>query len=325
MKHILVCGGAGYIGAHMARALAAAGHKVSVFDNLSTGHRQAVQWGDLIEGDLLDPVALDSLFASHRFDAVMHFCARSLVAESVAEPYLYYRNNVAGTLNLLEAMRKAKVDKLVFSSTAAVYGVPKAETLDETHPTQPINPYGVGKRMVEQILEDGARACGLRSVALRYFNAAGASPDGMIGESHCPETHLIPNILKSALGGGEALRVFGTDYETRDGTCVRDYVHVDDLAAAHLKALDYLEENAGAHCFNLGSGQGFTVREVVAAARQVTACSIPVIEAPRREGDPPILIADSNRARRLLEWVPRYDSITAIIETAWRWHCNPRY
>lgn len=325
MKRVLVCGGAGYIGAHMAKTLAQAGHEVTVFDNLSTGHRAAVQWGELIEGDLLDSESLGRLFQSNRFDAVMHFCALSQIAESVRDPFAYYRNNVGGTLNLLEAMRHADVQRLVFSSTAAVYGTPIADKLDESQPTAPINPYGASKLMVETLLQDAAHAYGLRSVALRYFNAAGADPEGNIGESHAPETHLIPNVLRHALGTGESLHVFGHDYPTRDGTCVRDYVHVNDLAAAHLLAMHYLDEHAGAHQFNLGSGSGNTVMEVIAAAREVTGKPIAFTLGARRAGDAPILVADSTRAADVLGWHPSFNTMSAIIETAWGWHRTPRY
>lgn len=325
MTHVLVCGGAGYIGAHMAKALVQANCDVTVFDNLSTGHRAAVRWGALVEGDLLDKAALGQLFASHRFDAVMHFCALSQVGESVRDPYAYYRNNVIGTLNLLEAMRHAGVGRLVFSSTAAVYGLPLADSLDESHPTLPINPYGASKLMVERVLEDAALAYGLRSVALRYFNAAGADPDGEVGESHTPETHLIPNVLRNALGEGGGLQIFGDDYVTRDGTCVRDYVHVNDLASAHLLAMRHLDTHEGAHRFNLGSGSGYTVLEVIDAAREVTGIPISFSLAPRRPGDPPVLVADSTRAAEVLGWRPSFHAMPAIIETAWRWHRAPRY
>jgi len=281
--------------------------------------------GELIEGNLLDRESLASLFRAHDFDAVMHFCALSQVAESVRDPYAYYRNNVVGTLNLLEAMRRAGVQRLVFSSTAAVYGVPMADKLDESQPTAPINPYGASKLMVETMLQDAAHAYGLRSVALRYFNAAGADPAGEIGESHTPETHLIPNVLRHALGIGEDLKVFGDDYATRDGTCVRDYVHVNDLASAHLLAMHYLDKHEGAHRFNLGSGSGYTVMEVIQAAREITGKQIPFALAPRRAGDPPVLVADSRRAAEILGWYPSFNSMSAIIETAWRWHRKPRY
>jgi UDP-glucose 4-epimerase len=306
----------------MAKCLAARDVEVTVLDNLSTGHREAVRWGDLIEADLMDPQSLDFAFSGQRFDAVMHFCARSLVGESVIEPYGYYANNVTGTLNLLETMHRHDMDRLVFSSTAAVFGTPVTDLIDEDHPKAPINPYGASKLMVERILADAAAAYGLRSVALRYFNAAGASPDGDIGESHQPETHLIPNVLRSALGAGQALKVFGDDYPTPDGTCIRDYVHVDDLAEAHMLALDYMQHAPGAHAFNLGNGQGFSVRQVIQAAERVTGRSIPHEIAPRRQGDPPVLVASSNRARLQLGWKPRYVELEPIIESAERWHSS---
>ena len=322
---VLVCGGAGYIGSHMVRCLLAEGHDVVVFDNLSTGHRQAVGAVPLVIGDLLDPAALEALFATHRFDAVMHFCALSLVGVSVTDPYEYYQNNVAGTLSLLRAMRTAEVTKLVFSSTAAVFGNPETALIDENHSTVPINPYGASKLMVERILADAARAYGLRSVALRYFNAAGADPSGAIGEAHQPETHLIPNVLRAALGNGAMLKVFGDDYATRDGTCVRDYVHVNDLASAHLKGIEFMASHDGAHVFNLGNGKGFSVLEVIEAARCVTGMDVPFNRAPRRAGDPSVLVAASEKARAELGWAPRYTDIGAIIGSAWRWHKRPRY
>lgn len=317
---ILVCGGAGYIGSHMAKWLALRGAQVAVLDNLSTGHAEAVRWGELLQVDLMDVPALEQVFAARRFDAVMHFCARSLVGESVAQPYAYYANNVTGTLNLLEAMHRHGVDRLVFSSTAAVYGNPQAGHIDEDHPKAPINPYGASKLMVERILADAAAAYGLRSVALRYFNAAGASPDGDIGESHSPETHLIPNVLRAALGTGPALQVFGDDYPTPDGTCVRDYVHVDDLAQAHSLALDYMDAHAGAHAFNLGNGNGFSVRQVIEAACRVTGVDIGYSVSPRRAGDPAVLVAASARARGELGWEPVYADLDTILRSAWDWH-----
>jgi UDP-glucose 4-epimerase len=324
-QNILVCGGAGYIGSHMARWLALRGSKVTVLDNLSTGHREAVQWGELIEADVLDPSSLERAFNGRRFDAVMHFCARSLVGESVAEPYAYYANNVTGTLNLLDAMRRHGVARLVFSSTAAVFGQPVADRIDEDHPRQPINPYGASKLMVERILADAASAYGLRSVALRYFNAAGASADASIGESHQPETHIIPNVLRAALGTGPALKVFGDDYPTPDGTCVRDYVHVDDLAQAHELALAYLDANPGAHAFNLGNGQGFSVREVIAAAAAVSGRPIAHAIEPRRPGDPSVLVASSAKARGQLGWKPVHTRLEPIIESALHWHQGQRF
>ena len=321
--HVLVCGGAGYIGSHMAKWLAARDVAVTVLDNLSTGHREAVRWGELVQADLLDPAALERAFAGRRYDAVMHFCARSLVGESMTRPYDYYANNVSGTLNLLRAMQRHGVERLVFSSTAAVFGQPVSDRIDEDHPKAPINPYGASKLMVERMLADAHAAYGLRSVALRYFNAAGASPDGDIGEAHTPETHLIPNVLRAALGTGPALKVFGDDYATADGTCVRDYVHVDDLAQAHLLALAYMDRQPGAHTFNLGNGQGFSVCEVIAAAQQVTGRPVPHEIAPRRAGDPAVLVASSDKARRELGWAPQYTELAPIIESAWRWHTQP--
>ena len=322
---LLICGGAGYIGSHMLKWLARRGRAVTVLDNLSTGHREAVRWGEFVQADLLDPASLERVFAGRSFDAVMHFCARSLVGESVAQPFDYYANNVTGTLNLLQAMRRHGVEKLVFSSTAAVFGHPVADLIDEAHSTRPINPYGASKLMVERMLQDAALAYGLRSVALRYFNAAGASPDGDIGESHQPETHLIPNVLRAALGTGPALQVFGGDYPTVDGSCVRDYVHVDDLAQAHELALGYMDRHAGAYAFNLGNGKGFSVRQVVEAARAISGRVIDYTVAPRRAGDPAVLVASSERARRELSWEPAYQSLESIIDTAWRWHQSPAY
>jgi UDP-glucose 4-epimerase len=309
----------------MVRFLLERGHHVVVLDNLSTGHRQAVPEGMLEEADLLDLASLRDVFSRHRFDGVIHFCARSLVGESMAQPYSYYENNVAGTLNLLRVMRDAGVDRLVFSSTAAVFGHPQAVTIDEAHPTSPINPYGASKLMVERMLADAWGAYGLRSASLRYFNAAGADPAGGIGESHQPETHLIPNVLRAALGEGPGLRVFGNDYPTRDGTCVRDYVHVNDLASAHLLALEFMHESGGAHLFNLGNGQGFTVLEVIEAAQRATGKPVSYTQDMRRPGDPAILVASSERAQKLLGWKPYFTDIGEIIDTAWQWHQAPAY
>ncbi len=309
----------------MVRWLSERGFDVVVFDNLSTGHREAVKWGELILGDLLEEQKLVEAFESGPIDAVMHFCARSLVGESVSDPYAYYRNNVSGTLVLLEVMRRYKVDKLIFSSTAAVFGQPQSGLIDESHPKAPINPYGASKLMVEHILAHAASAYGLRSVALRYFNAAGATTDATIGEAHVCETHLIPNILKSALSGGAPMRVFGDDYATPDGTCVRDYVHVEDLASAHELALRFVGENAGAHAFNLGNGQGFSVREVIDAASRVVGGNIEFEVVQRRDGDPDRLVASSQKARSLLGWAPAWTGLDDIIASAWRWHQQPRF
>lgn len=327
--HILVCGGAGYVGSHTASVLATQGHRVTVLDNLSTGHRQAVRWGRLIEADLLQPASLDAAFgaaaADGAIDAVMHFCARSLVGESVAQPYAYYQNNVSGTLNLLETMRAHGVDRLVFSSTAAVFGQPVTDLIDESHPKAPINPYGASKLMVEEILRHAADAYGLRSVALRYFNAAGAAADQGIGESHTPETHLIPNVLRSALGTAPQLKVFGDDYPTPDGTCVRDYVHVLDLADAHVRALAWMTRQPGAHAFNLGNGTGFSVLQVIEAARRISGRDIAFERAPRRAGDPAVLVASSEKARSKLGWQPAHADLEGIIASAWAWHQAPAY
>ncbi|MFP5307345.1 MAG: UDP-glucose 4-epimerase GalE, partial [Gammaproteobacteria bacterium] len=261
----------------------------------------------------------------HRFDAVMHFAAHSQVGESVSDPLRYYRNNVGSTLTLLDAMRRHGVGRFVFSSTAAVYGEPEANPIDEQHPTRPLNPYGRTKLAIEQTLADCAQAYGLRAAALRYFNAAGADPSGRIGESHQPETHLIPRLLRKAAGEDLDVRIFGDDYPTVDGTCIRDYIHVNDLADAHLRALEHLDAEGGFQCFNLGNGQGYTVRQVVAAVEEVVGRPLGIAVGPRRAGDPTALVAGSARARALLGWIPRSAEMRTIIETAWRWHRQPRY
>jgi len=322
--HILVCGGAGYIGSHMAKMLVGLGHSVTVFDNLSTGHRQLVKWGRLVEGDLLRPADLKALFDRERFDGVMHFSARSLVGESIRDPDLYFQNNVTGTENLLRAMREAGLQRFVFSSSAAVYGNPAKGLIDEAHPTKPINPYGETKLRVEEILQSRAAEHGLNSVSLRYFNAAGADPQGETGELHNPETHLIPNVLRAAKGEC-ALQVFGNDYSTPDGTCIRDYIHVNDLCRAHLLALEYMEKKPGAHVFNLGIGKGFSILEIIRAAEKVVGKSIPFTYAPRRPGDPPVLVADSTLARKTLGWQPEYLDQEEIIRTAWSWMAKDRF
>lgn len=324
---ILVCGGAGYIGSHMVRQLQEAGAEVVVFDNLSQGHAAALGDAPLVQGDLLDADALGSVFAAHRFDAVYHFAALIAVGESVAEPALYYRNNVTGALNLLDAMRAAGVDRFVFSSTAAIFGDPVTPLIAEDHPKGPLSPYGRSKLMIEQALGDYAAAYGVRSVAFRYFNAAGAHRSGEIGEAHDPETHLIPNILLAALGERPGLNLFGDDYDTRDGTCIRDYVHVDDIASAHLKAFDYMDAHPGAHAFNLGNGAGFSNFEVLAAAERVVGVnhSIPCRIGPRRPGDAAVLVADAARAKAELGWRPATPDIESIIESAWAWHRAPKY
>lgn len=324
---VLVLGGAGYIGSHMCKMLSQQGHDVVVFDNLSTGYAAAVQWGPLVEGDVLNTSDLDKLFQEHGpFNLVMHFCAKSLVGESVQQPAIYYRNNVVGTMNLLDAMVKTNHDKLVFSSTAAVFGTPEVDIIDENQPRLPINPYGQSKKIVEDILKDYHQAYGLKSLCLRYFNACGADPDGDIGERHEPETHLIPNVLKSVLNDTNAnLKLFGNNYPTLDGTCVRDYVHINDLASAHLLAGQYLHKHDGAFAFNLGNGNGFSVLEVIKAAEEVVGKNIPFdIEEPRA-GDPAILVADSSLANKELGWQPEYQNIKEIIATAWQWHQNEKF
>lgn len=317
--NILVVGGAGYVGSHAARRLAAAGHEVWVYDNLSQGHRAAVPKGRLIVGELANRDFLVEVLRARRIDAVMHFAALALVGESVAEPARYYQNNVVATLALLEAMRAAGTGRLVFSSTTATYGVPDKVPISEDQPQRPINPYGFTKLVIERALDDYARAYGLGYAALRYFNAAGASASGEIGEDHRPESHLIPIVLQVALGQREQATIFGNDYPTPDGTCIRDYVHVDDLADAHLLALERLEPGRGLQ-LNLGTGRGFSVREVIEACRRVTRRRIDEQIGPRRPGDPPELVADAGRARAELDWSPRYTSIDEIVATAWRWH-----
>lgn len=322
---VLVCGGAGYIGAHMVRWLNNAGHDAHVFDNLSTGHRAAVADNPLYVGDLLDPAAIDKALAASGAEVVMHFCAKALVGESVTDPLAYYSNNFVGTLNLLSSMIRCDVDRLIFSSTCAIFGAPQSSRIGEDHPKAPINPYGASKLMCERLMADAAQAYGLNSVALRYFNAAGASPLGGIGESHDPETHLIPNALNAALGAAPALRLLGRDYPTPDGTCIRDYVHVDDLAQAHACAMDYLSRHSGAHVFNLGSESGASVLEVIESVERVLGRPVPRLDAPRRPGDPATLVADSARAREELGWIPRYRSLDRIVETAAGWHQARKY
>lgn len=322
---VLVVGGAGYIGSHMCKHLAENGHSVVVCDNLSTGHRAAVRWGQLVEVCLGDTAALDNLFRTQRFDAVMHFAAASLVGESVAEPLKYYRNNICNTVNLLDAMLTHGVERFVFSSTAAVYGEPQTDVIDELHPTSPLNPYGSTKLAIEGLLKDCASAYGLKAIALRYFNAAGADPSGVIGESHHPETHLIPRLLRRASGEGMDVRIFGDDYDTVDGTCVRDYVHVNDLADAHLRALLYSDLLPGFEVFNLGSGEGYTVKQVVSAVEGVVGRPLGIETGGRRPGDPKALVASSTRARDGLGWEPRWSNLQKIVESAWRWHQRPAY
>ncbi|HEY9700649.1 MAG TPA: UDP-glucose 4-epimerase GalE [Trichocoleus sp.] len=320
---ILVTGGAGYIGSHAVLALQQAGYQVVVLDNLVYGHRELVESvlkAELVVGDTNDRALLDHLFSTHDIAAVMHFAAYAYVGESVTEPAKYYRNNVTGTLTLLEAMVDANIKKFVFSSTCATYGVPKTVPIPEDHPQDPINPYGATKLMVERILADFDPAYQLKSVSFRYFNAAGADPNGQLGEDHEPETHLIPLILLTAMGKRDAISIFGTDYPTADGTCIRDYIHVADLAAAHVLGLEYLLNGGDSQLFNLGNGSGFSVKEVIEAARAVTGKPIKVIECDRRPGDPPALVGSSAKARQTLGWQPKYNDIHQILTDAWNWH-----
>ncbi len=326
-RRVLVTGGAGYIGSHTCKALALAGYEPVALDNLVYGHERAVRYGPFERADILDRPALDAAFARHRPEAVLHFAAFAYVGESVADPGKYYRNNAAGTLNLLEAMRDHGCARLVFSSSCAVYGVPQALPLREGHPQAPVNPYGATKAMSERMMADFGFAHGLRSVSLRYFNAAGADPDGELGEDHEPETHLLPLAIEAALGLRGPLSVFGGDYPTPDGTAVRDYVHVQDLALAHVAALRRMEnaqDAPAAEAFNLGLGRGTSVAEVLAAVEKVSGRAVPHAMAPRRAGDPPMLVADSALAREALGWQPQFTDVESIIATAWDWHARGR-
>jgi UDP-arabinose 4-epimerase len=322
MADILIIGGAGYIGSHCCKGFAAAGWNVTVFDNLSHGWRDLVKWGPLIEGDILDRPALDAAMRQAKPDVVAHFAALTSVGDSVADPALYYRNNVLGTLNVLDAMRAASVQGLVFSSTAATYGVPQADVLTEDHPQLPINPYGSTKLAAERMIREYGEAYGLRSVALRYFNAAGADPDGEIGERHEPETHLIPLAAKGLLRDDYAFTIFGDDFDTRDGTAIRDYVHVSDLARAHVAAAAYLMAGGPTEAINLGSGNGATVGEVASAIEAVSGRRLPRTIGPRRAGDPARLVASNSKAQALLDWTPTQSGIDEIVRTAWKWHAE---
>jgi UDP-glucose-4-epimerase GalE len=316
---ILVTGGAGYIGSHAVRLFLARGHDVWVYDNLCFGHRKAVPAERLIVGDLAEAARLDQALVAHQIEAIVHFAAFAYVGESVQNPGKYYQNNLVNTLNLMECVRRHQVWRFVFSSTCATYGLPRQVPITEEEEQRPINPYGTGKLAVERALADYAKAYRWGYAALRYFNAAGASPDATIGEDHDPETHLIPLILQVALGQRPHIEVFGTDYPTPDGTCIRDYIHVDDLAEAHLFALERLEPGKESR-YNLGTGRGYSVREVIQLAEEVTGKTIAVKRGPRRPGDPPALVASSAKIQRELGWKPRYTELRPIIETAWRWH-----
>ena len=320
---ILVTGGAGYIGSHAVKALIGAGYEVIVLDNLVYGHRELVEEVlkvELIVGDISDRPLLDKLFASRNIAAVMHFSAYAYVGESVTDPAKYYRNNVIGTITLLEAMIAFSIKQFVFSSTCATYGVPHTVPITEDHPQNPINPYGATKLMVERILQDFDIAYGLKSVYFRYFNAAGADPAGLLGEDHNPETHLLPLVLMAALGKRDSVSIFGTDYPTPDGTCIRDYIHVTDLAEAHILGLEYLLKGGNTSVFNLGNGQGFSVKEAIDTARSVTGREIKVVMSDRRPGDPPILVGSSDKARNILGWEPKYPALKEILIHAWNWH-----
>jgi len=317
MKRILVTGGAGFIGSHTCKALAAKGYEPIVFDNLSAGHRKAVKWGPLVVGDIRDGKALAATFREHRPDAVIHFAAHAYVGESTEAPAKYYDNNVSGTLSLLNAMHAADVNTLVFSSSCATYGIPGRVPITEDTPLLPVNPYGWTKRIAEQILSDYAAAYGLAFVALRYFNAAGADPDGELGEWHDPETHLIPRAMMAAAGSIQHLDIFGTDYDTPDGTCIRDYVHVMDLADAHVRALSLFADRDVRLRLNVGTGKGYSIGEIVKAIETVTGRKVPTVASPRRAGDPPVLVADPKAAMQALGFEPRHSDLDTIVRTAW--------
>jgi UDP-glucose-4-epimerase GalE len=316
---ILVTGGAGYIGSHTCKALAHQGHTVVVYDNLSTGHRELVRWGDFVYGDILDTQRLRACIRQHRIEGIIHFAASAYVGESVIDPGKYFRNNVCGTLSILDAMRDEGVPYIVVSGTCAVYGSPEKMPITEDTPTNPINPYGASKLFMERMLADYEKAHDIRWMSLRYFNAAGCDPEGETGEWHEPETHLIPRALMAAMGQIPALEIFGDDYPTPDGTCIRDYVHVTDLADAHVRGIDFLGIDGRSGALNLGTGQGFSIREVLGAIEEVTGRPVPLALSGRREGDPTVLAADASRAKDLLGWKSDSSSLTHIIDTAWSW------
>ncbi len=319
---ILVVGGAGYIGSHMVKQLSLAGNDVITLDNLSYGYRDAVKYGKFIEGDLGDNAVLDAIFKSADIDAVMHFAGFIQVGESVIKPSMYYHNNVVNTLTLLDAMLRHDIKNFIFSSTAAIFGEPDYTPIDEKHQKQPINPYGHSKLMIEQVLDDYDKAYGLRSTCLRYFNAAGADPDGELGERHIPETHLIPLILQAASGRRDDIKVFGDDYETDDGSCVRDYIHINDLCQAHSLALDSMIKNNKSARFNLGNGKGFSVKQVIDVVKDVSGKNFKVSIEPRRDGDPAVLVADATLAKKELNWQPEFAELKDIVKTAWDWEVN---
>lgn len=325
MGKVLITGGAGYIGSHVVKRLLERGIETIVLDNLQTGHREAVVGGTCIQGDIGDERILQEIFAGHEIDSVIHMAADCLVGDSTKAPLKYFNNNVNKGLRLLGEMIERRVNKMVFSSSAAVYGNPSRVPIEEDSPVLPINPYGETKLIFEKILESCKVAHGLQYISLRYFNAAGADPDGLIGEDHHPETHLIPTVLKALLRKGRKVSIFGTDYDTPDGTCIRDYIHILDIADAHILALEALHAGEGCDIFNLGNGNGFSVQQIIQATSQVTGRTIPVRESQRRPGDPPVLIASPEKIRRRLGWNPQYGKLEEIIETAWRWHrTHPR-
>jgi UDP-glucose-4-epimerase GalE len=317
---ILVTGGAGYIGSHAAKALARAGFDPVVFDNLNNGHRWAVKWGPFVEGDLADGELLRNVMRKYGIQAVMHFAASAYVNESMSDPSLYFQNNVVNTLNLLAAQLATGVKHMVFSSTCATYGIPQTPLIAEDHAQAPVNPYGDSKRFIERVLSWYEHAYGLHSVSLRYFNAAGADAEGDIGEFHDPETHLIPLVIQAALGIRQYIQIFGTDYPTPDGTAVRDYIHVTDLADAHVRALDFLLNGGTTTALNLGTGTGHSVRDVITAVEKASGRKVPYREAGRRPGDPPQLVADARKVKSLLGWTSKSSTLESIVETAWRWH-----
>lgn len=322
---VLVCGGAGYIGSHVNKQLNKEGYETVVFDDLVYGHREAVKWGHFVQGDLKNLDEIEEVFRKYKIDAVFHFAAYAYVGESVEKPEKYYYNNVSNTLNLLRVMKKYGCSRIIFSSTCATYGEPEKVPITENMPQNPINPYGASKLMVERIFKDYSKAYGLKFVVLRYFNAAGADPEGEIGESHNPETHLIPLVLDAASGKRQDIKVFGTDYDTPDGSCIRDYIHVYDLATAHLSALHYLEEGKESDFFNLGNALGTSVLEVVKSVKKVTGREFTVTLVDRRAGDPAKLVGSSQKAQKVLGWNPVYGEIDTIVEHAWKWHEKAEY
>ncbi len=320
MEKILVIGGAGYIGSYMCKYLSKNGYEPVVLDNLSRGHRQTVKWGTFYKGSMSDSELLKQIFSQYNIVAVMHFAAYAYVGESVTEPSMYYMNNVADTIKLLQVMSEESISNVIFSSTCATYGEPMEIPITEEHPQNPINPYGRSKLMVEQILEDFSNAYGMNYTSLRYFNAAGADLEGELGEDHSPETHLIPLVLQAALGMREEIEIYGDDYPTEDGTCIRDYIHIDDLAQAHFLALEKILNREAGGIFNLGNGKGYSIKELIEVARHVTGKPIPSKIVKRRSGDPAVLVGSSDKAIKELGWKPRFSDLTAIIETAWEWH-----